>query len=61
MSASSSGRICGSASSSTISVPSRANAEATSVPDAPAPITASRFGCSLSSQVAAVSSTRPPN
>ncbi len=61
MSLSSSGRICGSASSSTTSVPSRPNAEATSVPDAPAPITAMRFGSSRSAQVVSVPSTRPPN
>ena len=61
ISSSSSGRICGSASSRTTSVPIRPNALAISVPDAPAPITASRFGCSPRCQQAAVSRMRSPN
>jgi hypothetical protein len=61
MSLSSSGRICGSASSRTTSVPRRPKADATSVPDAPAPTTASRLGSSRSAQAVSVPSTRPPN
>ena len=52
ISGSSSGRIWSSASSSVTSVPSRPSAEAISVPDAPAPITHSFFGCSFSSHIA---------
>ena len=61
MSTSSSGRIWSSASSSVTSVPSRPNAEAISVPDAPAPITHSFFGCSFRSHMPAVSRMRLPN
>ena len=61
MSASSKGRICGSASSSTTSVPKRPNAEAISVPDAPAPMMHSREGCSSRSHIPAVSRIRGPN
>ena len=61
ISSSSSGRIWSSASSSTTSVPSRPSADAISVPDAPAPITHSRDGCSLSSHMPAVSRMRLPN
>ena len=61
ISGSSSGRIWSSASSSVTSVPSRPSAEAISVPDAPAPITHSFFGCSFSSHIAAVSRMRLPN
>ena len=61
MSLSSSGRICGSASNRWTSVPSRPNAEATSVPDAPAPTTASFAGCSSSAHIVSVDRTRLPN
>ena len=61
MSLSSSGRICGSASNSVTSVPSRPNALATSLPDAPAPITASRLGCSSRPHIVSVERTRLPN
>ena len=61
ISSSSSGRICGSASSSSTSVPSRPKADAISVPDAPAPITHSRDGCSSNSHIADVSRMRFPN
>ena len=60
MSASSVGRTRSSASNSVVSVPSRAYAEAISVPDAPAPMTAIEAGRSSSSQAPAVSITRPP-
>ena len=59
ISASSSGRIWSSISISTTSVPKRPNAEAISAPEAPAPITASRAGCSFSVHIPSVSSTRP--
>ncbi len=59
ISASSAGSNWSSISISTTSVPKRPNADAISVPDAPAPTTARRFGRSFISQVAAVSSTRP--
>ena len=61
ISGSSSGRIWSSASSSTTSVPSRPSAEAISVPEAPAPITHRRLGCSFSSHMPAVSRIRLPN
>ena len=61
MSLSSSGRIWSSASSRITSVPSRPKADATSVPEAPAPITASRLGCSDVSHMPAVSTIGPPN
>ena len=50
-----------SASSSSTSVPSRPSAEAISVPEAPAPITHSRLGCSFRSHMPAVSRMRLPN
>ena len=58
---SSRGRIWSSASSRITSVPRRPKADATSVPDAPAPITASRLGWSAVSHIPAVSTIRPPN
>ncbi len=61
ISGSSSGRIWSSASSRSTSVPSRPRAEAISVPDAPAPITHRRPGCSFSSHMPAVSRMRLPN
>jgi len=61
MSASSVGSTRSSASTSSTSLPSRANAEAISVPDGPAPTTAMRAGTSLSAHASSVPITRPPN
>ncbi len=61
MSASSVGSRRSSASSSSTSLPSRANAEAISAPDAPAPTTARRAGTSGSAHASSVPITRPPN
>ena len=61
MSLSSAGRIWGSISTSSTSVPKRPYADAISAPEAPAPTTAIRSGCSGSDQAPQVSTMRPPN
>ena len=61
MSASSVGSTRSTASSSSTSLPRRANAEAISVPEAPQPTTARRAGTSASAHASSVPITRPPN